>query len=325
MNRIISLTADERRQIFLTAAAKLKIPAEMIEKDFWVCRILDKLFSDPQLSSCLRFKGGTSLSKVFNLIKRFSEDIDLILDWRCITPEDPLQERSNNKQDLFNKKIQSQSGEYISTELYEVVSRIMGKECSVSADSQDPNILLVEYPKSFSASYITPHIKLEIGPLASWLPNDKFSITPYIAEAFPELKIDRILVPTILAERTFWEKVTILHQEYHRPQESSVPLRYSRHYYDLFMMSQDDFLNNVLQNTELLKSVVNFKRKFYPRNWARYDLAIPGSIKLLPAEHSRKALQKDYKDMKNMIFGYYPSWEEICEKLAAVEEKINKL
>jgi predicted nucleotidyltransferase component of viral defense system len=111
MNRIVDATHKERKMVFETAAAKLKIPVDMIEKDFWVCWILKKIFANPNLAKILRFKGGTSLSKVFHLIKRFSEDIDLILDWRCVTSENPLEKRSNSKQDLFNKDIQNISGE----------------------------------------------------------------------------------------------------------------------------------------------------------------------------------------------------------------------
>jgi hypothetical protein len=324
MNRIVKTSNKERKMIFETAASKLKIPAEMIEKDFWVCWTLNKLFSNKHLASILRFKGGTSLSKVFHLIKRFSEDIDLILDWRCVTSDDPFEKRSNSKQDLFNKDIQNSSGDYISTTLCQMISDAMENECSVSVDSKDPHVLLVKYPESFPKSYITPHIKLEIGPLASWVPNDNFDIETYVGEALPELKIPKFNIPVILAERTFWEKVTILHQEHHRPEHLNVPLRYSRHYYDLFMMCRADFFEKVLANLDLLKAVVEFKKKFYPRGWARYDLAVPGSIKLSPAPHSEKALREDYKAMRNMIFGDYPSWDEICQKLNSVEVKINK-
>ena len=114
---------------------------------------------------------------------RFSEDIDLILDWRCVTSENPLKPRSNSKQDLFNKDIQNISGTCISTTLCKIIADAIGEECSVAADPADPHVLLVKYPESFPKSYITPHIKLEIGPLASWIPNDKFAIETFVGEA----------------------------------------------------------------------------------------------------------------------------------------------
>lgn len=324
MKRIIEADEKERRTLFATAAAKTGIPVEMIEKDFWVCWTLKKLFRDSELSGMLRFKGGTSLSKVFHLIQRFSEDLDLILDWRCVTCDDPLAMRSNSKQDAFNKSVQEISGEYITGTLHDKIAKAMAPECNVSVDSHDSHVLLIEYPESFPKNYITPCVRLEIGPLAAWIPNDTFSIQPYVAEAFPELGINPFQVPTILAERTFWEKVTILHQEHHRPEHLPVPLRYSRHYYDLYMMSKSDFLRNALKNTTLLEAVVDFKKKFYPRGWARYDLAIPGTLQLMPAEHSLKALQEDYKAMRTMIFGDYPTWDDICARLLELENEINR-
>ena len=323
VNRIISASEKERKAIFLAAAGEIHIPVEMIEKDFWVCWTLNKLFLDSELKKMLRFKGGTSLSKVFHLIQRFSEDIDLILDWRCVTKDDPLALRSSSKQDAFNKTLQEASGVYIAGTLCELITKTMAPECLVIPDPKDSHVLLIRYPEAFSKSYITPNVRLEIGPLAAWVPHHSFSIQSYVAESFPDLGMKPFPVPTILAERTFWEKVTILHQEHYRPEHLTVPLRYSRHYYDLFMMSRTDVLQNALNNKNLLKAVVDFKKKFYPRGWAKYDLATPGTLRMLPAGHSQKMLDDDYKAMKNMIFGMYPSWEEICSGLEKLEWKIN--
>lgn len=323
MEKIINASPEERRHVFQTAAAELHIAPEMVEKDFWVCRILQKLFQNEKLREILRFKGGTSLSKVFHLIRRFSEDVDLILDWRCVSGENPLLQRSNTRQDIFNKSIQNSSGKYISGELRTMVDTAMGGECSVVSDVNDDHVLLLQYPLSFRSSYIVPHIRLEIGPLAAWLPNREFPVLPYAAEVFPQLNIAPVSVPTILAERTFWEKVTILHQEHHRPERLKVPLRYSRHYYDLYMMARSECAGNAMKDVSLLKQVVDFKRKFYPRAWARYDLAVPGTVELLPPQHSQHPLQTDYAAMKNMIFGNYPSWEMILQRLAELQRSIN--
>ena len=323
MEKIILASQEERHHIFQTAAAALRIAPEMVEKDFWVCRILQKLFQDKKLRNILRFKGGTSLSKVFHLIRRFSEDVDLILDWRCITGEDPLLLRSKTKQDIFNKSIQESSGKYISGELRTMIDTAMGGECSVFSDADDEHVILLQYPLSFRSSYIVPHIRLEIGPLAAWLPNQEFPVLPYVAETFPQLNIAPISVPTILAERTFWEKVTILHQEHHRPAHLHVPLRYSRHYYDLYMMMQSECVTDAMRDISLLQQVVEFKQKFYPRAWAHYELAVPGTIELLPAPHSIRPLQADYAAMKNMIFGDYPSWDMIIRKLTELQQIIN--
>ena len=128
MDRIVNASPQERQYVFQTTAAALRIAPEMIEKDFWVCRALQKMFRDELLRKILRFKGGTSLSKVFRLIQRFSEDVDLILDWRCVTDENPLLARSNTKQDNFNKAIQEKSGKFISGKLRSLIDAAMDGE-----------------------------------------------------------------------------------------------------------------------------------------------------------------------------------------------------
>ena len=267
MDRIAKASPTERKNVFQTTARAMCIAPEMIEKDFWVCRALQKMFRDETLRRILRFKGGTSLSKVFRLIRRFSEDVDLILDWRCVTDENPLLARSNTKQDSFNKAIQEKSGKYISRDLRSMIDAAMNGECSVVPDEDDDHVLLLNYPITFASSYIVPHIRLEIGPLAAWLPNREFPITPYIAEAFPQLQIQAISVPTILAERTFWEKVTILHQEHFRPEQLNVPLRYSRHYYDLFMMAQSSCASDAIKNVEIRVRLPSGREPIRPRAW----------------------------------------------------------
>ena len=323
MRQITLLSQNQRKVLFEDASEKLGIPYGMIEKDFWVCWVLSRIFGDQNLRGLLRFKGGTSLSKVFHLIKRFSEDIDLILNWRLVTQDDPMKDRSNAQQDKFNKRMQEESADYISTTLKGRIASVFDGECRVDADDDDGHIIWIEYPHDGSDGYILPRVKLEIGPLASWIPHQAFPVMPYVGEAFPQLGIKPFDVPTILAERTFWEKVTILHQEHFRPEGLAVPSRFSRHYYDLFKMSSSEVCRNALADTELLYKVVDFKRKFYPRAWARYDLAIPGKIRLMPPEHSLKSLVSDYAQMREMIFGDYPKWEDILTGLQNLEAVIN--
>ncbi|MGN0878717.1 MAG: nucleotidyl transferase AbiEii/AbiGii toxin family protein [Oligosphaeraceae bacterium] len=291
-----------------------------------MCWVLSRIFGDAELRRVLRFKGGTSLSKAFHLIERFSEDIDLILDWRLLTQDDPMKDRSNAQQDKLNKRIQEESAVFITSTLKRRIDTAFDGECDVVSDHQDGHIIWIEYPHDGSKSnYIAPRIKLEIGPLASWIPHRAFLIMPYVGEVFPQLGIQACDVPTILAERTFWEKVTILHQEHFRPKHLAVPSRFSRHYYDLFKMSSSEIGRKAIADVELLHKVVEFKQKFYPRAWARYDLAIPGKICLMPAEHIANPLAADYAQMREMIFGDYPSWTTILSELHHLEAVINDL
>lgn len=326
MENIVKLSADERKDIFQEAAYRKGIPPAIMEKDFWVCWVLRKIFADEYLSKIMLFKGGTSLSKVFKVIERFSEDIDLILDWRLLTESDPLAPMSGTKQAEMNSAIDESASAFISGELRERISAVLSPACSVEEDKKDPHILQVTYPESFSDQYIAPRVKLEIGPLASWVPNDRYIITPYLHDVFPELIKDHECgLRSIKAERTFWEKVTILHHEAHRPESSPVPARYSRHYYDMFMLSRSVIRESALKDIELLESVTAFKKRFYPRGWARYDLAVPGTMKLIPPDHVLKFMKNDYRDMQNMIFGEYPSFENIINGLSMLEGEINSI
>jgi len=154
------------------------------------------------------------------------------------------------------------------------------------------------------------------------LPNDAYEIVPYAAEEFPEVfETVGARVQAVKADRTFWEKATILHQEAHRLPEKPSPARYSRHYYDLDRMAHSSVRHQALKDLDLLNDVVLFKQKFYPCAWARYDLATPGTMKLVPAEGQLDSLAGDYKRMQVMIFGEAPSFEEIIKTLSELEDE----
>jgi len=133
-------------------------------------------------------------------------------------------------------------------------------------------------------------------------------------------------INAIKAERTFWEKATILHAEAFRPEHKPHLARYSRHYYDLAMMARDEATKSAaLSDLELLHSVVVFKAKFYPSAWANYDLAKPGTFKLLPPDHNFKSLADDYKQMQVMFCGEVPAFDHLMETLQGLEDEINEL
>ena len=160
--------------------------------------------------------------------------------------------------------------------------------------------------------------------MAAWTPTQLVAISSYMAEKYPnvfEKRDTRILTTT--AERTFWEKATILHQEAYRPENSKIPDRYSRHYYDLYCMAGTEVLDKALAQADLLEQVAEFKRKFYPRNWARYELARMDSIKRMPAEHSIERLEADYGVMRAMIYGDYPKFDDVLKRLQELEETIH--
>ncbi len=326
MNKVAGLSDKERRELFQETASRMGTTNAIVEKDFWVVWVLDKLFSHDKLSKILMFKGGTSLSKIFGLIERFSEDIDLILNWDLLTEEDPYSDRSKTQQSRFNKLINEKAQEYIRDELLPVVVKTLKVHCSCQIKKEDGFSIDIQYPALFSDTAILPHILLEIGPLALWIPSDEFEITPFAAQEFPTLfEQPKCKVKAILAERTFWEKATILHQEANRAEDKQIPLRYSRHYYDLAMMADSDVKVKALADLGLLTSVVEFKQRFYTCNWAKYEEAKPGTFRLLPPEFRYKELKKDYRAMQNMVFGERVDFEQIVSVLKNLEEEINSL
>ncbi|MBN1356920.1 nucleotidyl transferase AbiEii/AbiGii toxin family protein [bacterium] len=326
MENIATWNMNERRDLFAETSARRDISPAIVEKDFWVCWTLKRLFASETLSKKLIFKGGTSLSKIFGIIERFSEDIDLILDWREVSEEDPRESRSKTKQDRFNKQIVRDSREYIKETMVAEVNDIVRDICEVDYNENEPDVIKVRYPKTFEDEYLRSEVLLEIGPLAQWIPNDRYEMSSYAAQEFPKIfKSPSFFVRAISAERSFWEKATILHLEAFRPEGKKQPLRYSRHYYDMVCMAKSHVKESALRDVELLRSVVAFKQKFYPQGWARYDLAVPGSFKLIPEEDVLKSLEKDYSEMRMMIFGEIPSFDQLISSLKELENDINNL
>lgn len=332
MRIVARINENDRKALFHNTAAKMGMTDAIIEKDFWVCYMLDYLFHRSKWKDSIAFKGGTSLSKAYGLIERFSEDIDLILDWRVLGYgiDEPWLERSTTKQDTFNKEANARAEIFLrDTFLSSTIADLkmeLKENIRCFIDDDDPQTIKIAYPNSFSDSSILQEIRLEIGALAAWTPVKQAKITSYAAQQYTRLfEQPSTDVLTVLPERTFWEKVTILHREAFRPENRPFPLRYSRHYYDLYKMMQSPVKDKALSDLELLSKVVGFKDKFYHCPWARYDLAKCGTMKLLPTVYNIGKLQADYEHMQNMLFGNKPKFEEIMIAITKLEDEINDL
>jgi hypothetical protein len=322
------MSDKQRKELFTETAARRGIGnVAIVEKDFWVCWSLSKIFEHKQLSKVLLFKGGTSLSKVFKVIERFSEDIDLVLDWRELTDQDPLTMPSRKSQKKLIEKIYEEAARYILNSIFKVVCEEVGDICKVEIDGADAHTINIYYPVSCPdiTAYLKPAIRLEIGPRSGWSPNDIYEIISYSAEEFPRVfKQKSCKVVAIKAERTFWEKVAILHKQAFSTKESS-PDRYSRHYYDLARMAQSAIKSKAFQDRAIFSDVIKFTEIFFPSSQARYDLAKIGTVKLIPNNIMLKDLKKDYKAMEQYIFGEYPDFKKIVFSLKKLEDQINRL
>jgi hypothetical protein len=330
MYEIAKLKEIERELIFRNTANKMNVNEAIIEKDFWIVLMLDYLFNKSIFRKAFAFKGGTSLSKGYSLIRRFSEDVDLIVDWTVfgIPENEPYEERSNTQQSMYNLEINKKAGAFIKNTLLSDIKiglrDLLGYDVDLEYDKSEENIIIFKYPRLYSNDAILNTIRLEFGPLAAWSPSEVIKVSPYINDYYPNVMnqpFTEVLI--VKPSRTFWEKATILHHEAHRPNTSKMPHRYSRHYYDLYMMSLGLSMDEVLEDIALLDDVVAFKEKFYPRGWASYDLAKRGTLKLIPEQYRIDELKKDYNAMQDMLFGDKPSFDDIMDSLGKLEMKIN--
>ena len=337
MNRIATSDSDLRNELFIRTGAEMNILPGLVEKDFWVCWLLNQLFSIPKIKSHILFKGGTTLSKIFGVITRFSEDIDLAVDYRMLGfdgDRNPKSEMSNTKRaKLLNSMLlacqEYISGEFLS-ELRDRVIEVLGNSTSwrIEVAPYDRHVINFHYPRiSATPSYLRPEVRLELGTHAELIPNGEYTLRPYSAEYFPD-KFDEpdCYVQAIKIERTFWEKVTILHQEHFHTAEKAAPVRFSRHYYDTYMIFQDkETREAAFQPPTLLGSVVEHKKRFYPRRWARYDLAVPETLEVMPSDLWGNFLKRDYRNMEIMMFGEIPSFGEILTGLQSLENTIREM
>lgn len=294
MKEVAKLQIKDRMELFQATAISMGMQPNVIEKDFWVCFMLDHLFHDCKYKNAFVFKGGTSLSKSYHVIERFSEDIDLILDWRKIMNDEvnPWEERSKTKQDLFNKQINSEAAKFYKEELI---------------------------------PQLNSEMKEKLGD-GEWRPSHETIVTPFAAEKYPDIFSQKdTSVLTIDVERTFWEKLTILHKIANFPEGKPLPARYARHLYDVYNMGNSWVKERAFKRKELLEKDVVFKQKFYYVKGAHYETATLSSIELLPKEAVLNALKEDYQAMRNMIYGNIPEFEEILEFLEKLQEEVHGL
>lgn len=353
MDRIAKASAAERRRIFQDTADSLSINTAMVEKDFWVCWTLGRIFADEWLGQVLRFRGGTSLSKGYGLIKRFSEDIDITLDKGLVLTDDKSRAllRSKSSYKEHKQEVSDIAAQYISTILKDKIEGLISDMVKVYTDEEyakaypkfhsgriDNKNLHIVFPKvAEDYAGLLPNILLEVGILSALTPNEPRKFLPYIAEQNNQLGIAPITVATIMAKRTLWDKATILHREHYRPATkrdgrtgtdipNHTPERYSRHYHDLYQMALSAVKDDALADFELLQEVIDYKNLFYPCGWGQtFDACAEGHLRLLPNENNHDLLIEDYeKNTKRMIFGDIPKWNDILSVLQELENEINK-
>jgi len=337
MSKMYQLSTRERELFFRSAAEKISIPFELIEKDYWVVWTLERLHSIDEIGPKLTFKGWTSLSKVYNVIHRFSEDIDLSIEGDCfgVSPLSIEQAPSKKKMQQMIENLSKECSKFVQTRvlnlLKESITEKLGfsEEWEVYSDETDPSFqtLLFRYPSHVSkAGYVRPIVKIEMGARSEHWPVEKRTIQSYTKQALPEsVEEESIEVRVLSGRRTFWEKATILHQYSHLPEHKTLPLRLSRHFYDFFCLLNSDIRGPALENSDLLSRVANHKSLYFSSKWASYDTARKGMLRLIPPERIRTELRKDYELMKTMLFREVPEWESIMDEIKEFEYSFNAI
>lgn len=354
---ILQSTLDERRALFSAVASDIETRAENIEKDLYVCWALDFLFNRrPTDPVRLYFKGGTSLSKAYGLINRFSEDIDIGIfkaDLRAPLEADIAALPSvNQQQKALAEQVDEAARQYVAGPLRGMLSKEIaaveeetGKIGHFTLDfgydayrrKEALDILVLRYKSVFDTSggYVEAAVRIEAGARPDPIPVEAQEVTPYVAS---EMKVGFDLsvrnVMTVKPERTFWEKVLILHAMTETTEKRSlegnperkVPdlNRYSRHYYDVHQIwTHAQYGKATASMLDLAEACRRHKELMFRAPDHRYDRAVPGTFRLAPTPGMMEKLAADYSRMAAMIFGEPPRFDVVMESISELEQFLN--
>jgi Nucleotidyl transferase AbiEii toxin, Type IV TA system len=324
----MSLPDSTKLNVYRETGRKIGLPAVAIEKDWWVVHTLSIIFL-MECASSLVFKGGTSLSKGWNLIQRFSEDIDLVLDRAYLGFEGEL-----SKGDI--RRLRKTSYGFITTTFVEELKtkfteaglvNVNIKNREVENSDQDPLIIEIYYPKlTETDTYLKPGLLVEVGSRSLTEPFTARTFGTLIAENYKEQPFSDspITLPIVNPERTFLEKIFLLHEEFQRPQEKIRVEHLSRHLYDIEKLMQTSHAQTALNNAQLYNTIVAHRSHVTPIRGVDYGNHSPDKIKFIPPTELLHLWENDYKKMQeNMIYGESLSFASLIKKLSELQSEIN--
>jgi predicted nucleotidyltransferase component of viral defense system len=328
MNRFYNLPVATKERILNETGEKTNLPAYAIEKDWWVVQTLTILF-ELEIGEHLVFKGGTSLSKAWNAIERFSEDIDLAIDRAFFDFDGEL---TNNE----IKKLRKKANQYICNDLYPTLQKTFTEKKlldvkielgEISDSNQDPVIINVYYPNIIeSPGYIKPRVQIEIGCRSLREPFENRAILSLVDNTYPQavFTLQSVNIPSVLPERTLLEKIFLLHEEFQRPKDKMRVDRLSRHLYDVYKMSKTGIVFKAFSNKELYETIVKHRYNFTKVGEVDYNLHQPQTINIIPNQELISSWAADYKTMQEqMIHGESPNFDELIEALKSLNNWIN--
>jgi predicted nucleotidyltransferase component of viral defense system len=322
MNNWLTLTQDQQQNIFNQTSDATGLPAYSIEKDSWVTLVLRMLFTSV-LSDHIVFKGGTSLSKGYNLIERFSEDIDLAINREFfgfngdLTKGEirKLRRRShdfslNEVPEILTTQFEKNS---INPDLYEITVP------NIKISDQDPEVVHVNYKTVFNGVYYLPNrVLIEIGARSLNDPCEDRNIGSIIDANFKDVPFVEkpFICRTIVPEKTFLEKLFLLHEEFHKPTEKIRDQRMSRHLYDIYKISQTEYGYRALHDNGLFNRICNHRASFTPVPGIAYNELTLTNMDFIPPGELMEQYRLDYQEMqRSMIYGKSPGFEELIGHL----------
>lgn len=341
MSKWIDFTIDERKAMVQKVAELMHIDEAAAEKDWWVTAVLFALFKT-KVAKYLLFKGGTSLSKGWNIINRFSEDIDLALGREFFLKEKQLTcaQCSTNTQ---IHHLREKGQDYIFGEFKEDLQKqlmTLGLNVKVIAENElldengktktvdhdkDPSVMYIQYPSLYQneTTYATPVVKIEISVLSMDEPFEMKRISSLIEQVFPDEDVDSDIVQhikTVSPARTFLEKAFLLCEEYQK--KTPRTYRMSRHLYDLEKLSHTPYMEMALNDSNLYYDIVEHRKKFYHVGYVDYDKELPSSITILPTKNLIPYFEDDYKAMRlSFIYGDSLNFDELLIFLEKLQER----
>ena len=325
----LTLSKERRIEILNQATELTGLPSVAIEKDWWVTLALNASFS-LHYSKNIVFKGGTSLSKGWNLIERFSEDIDLAIDRKFFGFEGDI-----SKTQI--KNLRKQSCEFISTTFLADLTKILTEwkaisECKLIAQpvkdsDKDPQVIEIHYNSAIDSSeYLPQRVLIEVSSRSLMEPIEAREINSILNDNFPQQSFATVpfAISTVLPQRTFLEKVFLLHEEFSQDTDKIRIERLSRHLYDLEKLMDTEHGIEALGNTELYNNIVAHREKFNPLRGLDYDNHIPSKISIIPPDKIIKDYERDYEVMTNfMIYGDPLKFDQLMKRILELQSRIN--
>lgn len=329
----LSLYSKEQAQILrsLSANPNIQRDAILLEKDIWICWALEFLFKMPNRLP-MAFKGGTSLSKAFRVIDRFSEDVDITIDYKAFNCDDPFVDGiSKTKIKNIGFQLRSMLTQHINEVIIPYFEKTIFEQFKKNPPrvelDKDGETMYLHYPSVIEqkSGYVIDNVKLEFGGRNITTPSSSQTITTDISDYLKGIEFPAAEATVLSPQKTFWEKVTLIHYECNRLTLKEDANRISRHWYDISMLSKHEIGKQAQSNRDLLSEVIKVKKTFYDSGFAKYDDCLSGNLHLIPNDDYLKLLEEDFNKMlsNKMFYGEQPNFDSIISDLKILELTLN--